>query len=132
MYTLSFHHTLSSVQMCTKCPRLSTMVQVALEVISPTGMSLSVRSTIPRCSDSSRVLLEGLFDHFFSSERALYHADDVKWFLELANCQKEWGSGRLEDRCGILSGDLSDDLATQLEQSLIISTMEVRILVYTQ
>ncbi len=113
--------------MRTKCPRLPAVVQVPLEVTSPTGMSLSLNIK-PGRHDSPRVLLEGLFDHFFSSERALYHPEDEKWFLELANCQKEWGSGRLEDRCGVVSGDFSDDLASQLEQSLVISTMEVRML----
>ncbi len=90
--------------MKTPCPRLRAVVHVLLEVTSPTGMSLNFNST-PGQSDASRVLLEGLFAHFFSPERGHYHSDDIRWFLELANCQKEWGSGQLE----------SDVLVTQLE-----------------
>ncbi len=115
--------------MKTQCPRLRAVVHVPLEVTSPTGMSLNFNS-MPSRSDASRVLLEGLFAHFFSPERGHYHSDDIRWFLELANCQKEWGSGQLEERCGVLSADLSDDLVTQLEQSFMPGLTDVRIHVY--
>lgn len=37
-----------------------------------------------------RLLIEGLFAHFFSSHRPAYHKEDVEWFLELANQQEDW------------------------------------------
>ncbi len=103
--------------MKTECPRLRAVVRV---LTSPPGMSLN----------ASRVLFEGLFAHFFSPERGLYDSDDIRWFLELANCQKEWGSGQLEERCSGLSADLSDHLVTQPEQSLMTGITEVRTQVF--
>lgn len=37
-----------------------------------------------------RLLVEGLFEHFFSAYRPDYHQDDVDWFLELTNQQQHW------------------------------------------
>ena len=34
--------------------------------------------------------MEGLFAHFFSPYRCGYHTEDVLWFLEYANKQKQW------------------------------------------
>ncbi len=92
-------------QMKTQCPRLRAVVHVPLEVTSPTDMSRKLNSMSGQ-SDASRVLLEGLFSHFFSPERRHYHSDDIRWFLELANCHLEWGSGKLEEKCGGLSTEL--------------------------
>lgn len=78
-----------SPQIQTECPRLRAVMHVA--------MSLKFNSA-PGRSDASRVLLEGLFAHFFSSERGNYHSNDIRWFLELANCQKDWGSDKLEEK----------------------------------
>ncbi len=87
--------------MRSQCPRLRAVVHVPLEVTSPTGMYVTSRLNV-----ASRVLLEGLFAHFFSAERGHYHSDDIRWFLELANCQKEWEGGQFEERHGVLSTDL--------------------------
>ena len=40
--------------------------------------------------------MEGLFAHFFSPYRRGYHAEDVQWFLELANKQEHWKNNSLE------------------------------------
>ncbi len=101
-----------------ECPRL---VHVAT--------SLNFNST-PGHNNASRVLLEGLFAHFFSPERKSYHSGNIRWFLELANCQKEWGSGQFEERCGVPAADLSDDNVTQLKQSLMPSITKVRSILY--
>ena len=47
-------------------------------------------------ADSSSVshfrkkVMEGLLSHYFSSYLHDYNKDDVKWFLEQANCQTHW------------------------------------------
>ncbi len=88
-----------------ECPGLRAVMHVPLEATSPTDMSLNFKSMSGQ-SDASRVLLEGLFSYFFSPERKYYHSDDICWFLELANCHLEWGSGQLEEKCGGLSTEL--------------------------
>ena len=108
--------------MKTECPRLCAVVHVLLEVTSQTATGIFL--------NASRILLEGLFAHFFSPERGNYHPDDIRWFLELANCQKEWGSSQLDEKWGVLSADLSDDLVTQLEQSLMPGITKVRTRVF--
>ena len=52
--------------------------------------------------------MEGLFAHFFSPYRRGYDTEDVQWFLELANKQKQWGANPLEHSAVVSA--LSDDL----------------------
>ena len=37
-----------------------------------------------------KLLIDGLFSHFFSEHRPEFHQDDIKWFLEFANNQMSW------------------------------------------
>ena len=39
-----------------------------------------------------RSIVEGLLSHFFSPDRPGYDREDVEWFLELANNEKQWCS----------------------------------------
>ena len=45
---------------------------------------------------SVRLLVEGLFAHFFSPYRWGYNTEDIQWFLELANKQENWRANPLE------------------------------------
>ena len=47
-------------------------------------------------SCSVRLLMEGLFAHFFSPYRKHYNTEDIQWFLELANEQEQWEANPLE------------------------------------
>ena len=100
------------------------MTQVVLEVIASTGFSLG-SSSFSGSNEPARVIVEGLLAHFFSPERQHYNSEDIRWFLSLANSQKGWGSGQLEDECGVLSGDLSDDLSARLDESLTTIGIDV-------
>ena len=51
--------------------------------------------------------MEGLFAHFFSPYRRGYDTEDVQWFLELANKQKQWKANPLEH--SVVVSALSDD-----------------------
>ena len=75
------------------CPRLSEVTSVIVEVISEENIYLSHHHG----SCSVRLLLEGLFAHFFSPDRPGYHTEDVQWFLELANKQEQWKANLLGD-----------------------------------
>lgn len=41
-------------------------------------------------SISVRWVIEGLLTHFFSPDKPSFAPEDVVWFLELANHQKQW------------------------------------------
>ena len=69
-------------------PNLEEMVSVTLAILSETTTFSSVRSV--------RLLVEGLFAHFFASYRHSYHTEDIQWFLELANKQENWRANPLE------------------------------------
>ena len=69
-------------------PNLEEMVLVTLEILSETTTFSRVRSV--------RLLVEGLFAHFFSMYRHGYHTEDIQWFLELANKQENWKVDPLE------------------------------------
>ena len=99
------------------------MTQVFFEVITSTGLLGS--NSFSGSNEPARVILEGLLAHFFSPERQHYNSEDIRWFLSLANSQKGWGSGQLEDEFGVVSGNLSDDLSALLEESLCTTTTEV-------
>ena len=63
------------------------MLSVTLKIISET-------TTFSR--RSIRLLVEGLFAHFFSPHRHSYHTEDIQWFLELANKQEKRRADPLE------------------------------------
>lgn len=44
---------------------------------------------LKQCEDI-RVLVEGLFDHFFNAKRNSFHPEDIQWFLKFANEQQHW------------------------------------------
>ncbi len=46
--------------------------------------------SLHRDNQNVRLLMEGLFAHFFSSHRPSYHPEDARWFMELANDQMQW------------------------------------------
>lgn len=70
---------LNPLQMTDACPRLEEVTSVAVEVVCETNFSPSVH----RDSNRGRLLMEGLFAHFFSPHRLDYHTDDCRWFLGL-------------------------------------------------
>ena len=37
-----------------------------------------------------RLIIEGLLTHFFSPDRPSYTKEDARWFVQLANQQKQW------------------------------------------
>ena len=100
----------NTFQMKDECPRLEEVTSVAVEVVCETNFSPSVH----RDSNTGRLLMEGLFAHFFSPHRLEYHVDDCRWFLELANRQHHWQPGFLEQ--SVVVGGLEDDLVKELEQ----------------
>lgn len=57
---------------------------IAVEVLSSIVVSFTDQD-----KQAIRILLEGLFTHFFPPEQE-YYLDDVVWFLKLANAQKDW------------------------------------------
>lgn len=57
-------------------PGLAEVMAVALRVVSSSG--------------HARVVMEGLFAHFFFPDRLSYAREDVLWFLKLANQQALW------------------------------------------
>ena len=105
-----------------ECPRLDEVMSVAVEVICETNFSPSVH----RDSNRGRLLMEGLFAHFFSPHRPNYHADDCRWFLELANTQRHWQPGLLEQ--SVVAGGLGDDLVKELEREQPSGLLQVRVL----
>lgn len=60
------------------CPGLSEVMAVALKVVSSSGVA------------PARLVMDGLFAHFFSPDRHSYAHEDVLWFLKLANQQELW------------------------------------------
>ena len=46
---------------------------------------------VPQEEDACRYM-EGLFNHFFTSDRQSYNVEDIEWFLEFSNEQKQWGT----------------------------------------
>ena len=89
--------------MRTECPRLRAVAPVALEVFAETGLSVGWSSLSIYKSESARIILEGLFAHFFSPERQHYNNDDICWFLWHANNQTEWKNNQLKDDFSMLS-----------------------------
>ena len=85
-----------------------------MEILSTTSFS----PVLHRDNDTVRILLEGLFAHFFSAERQSYHPNDVRWFMELANEQQQWCTKDLEKDSGVVSGGLTEDLVRKMEKSI--------------
>lgn len=52
------------------------------------AQELTVNQTAEK--DQMRHVLEGILAHFFSVHHSLYHDEDVKLFLKLANRQTRW------------------------------------------
>ena len=69
------------MQLKTGCPRLAHITEVAVEVTSGSPLD---------SNEDLRLIIEGLFAHFFSPERQHGHTDDIHWFLEMANKLTEW------------------------------------------
>lgn len=107
----------------TNCPRLTAVSQIAAEILSPTGFSITSNSSE---NADMRVILEGLFTHFFSAERQRHHHDDIKWFLELSNEQNDWEPTLCGEAAGVLAGSLDEDLVLKMEQSIMVAASEVR------
>lgn len=63
-----------------------------------------------------RLLMEGLFSHFFSVDRQGYHEEDRRWFLELANQQDDWCVPHVSDV--IIGGTTEQDLLDMLHSSI--------------
>ena len=63
-----------------------------------------------------RLLMEGLFSHFFSADRPGYHEEDAKWFLELANQQDDWRVPHVSDI--VIGGTSEQDLLDELQKSV--------------
>ena len=84
---------------------------MAVEVICETNVSPIVH----RDSNRGRLLMEGLFAHFFSPHRPSYHANDCRWFLELANRQHHWQPGFVDQ--SIVASGLGDNVMKEQEQS---------------
>ena len=93
-------------------PHLADVTSVAVEIISETSFSPSLH----RDNHSVRLLMEGLFAHYFSSQRRGYHYEDVRWFLQLANEQEQWGANPLEH--SVVVGSLSEDLLESAQHQL--------------
>ena len=102
----------SSPKLKVRCPRLAEVTSVVVEIISETSFSPSLH----RDSRSVRLLMEGLFAHFFSPYRRGYDTEDVQWFLELANEQEQWGANPLER--SVVVSSLSDDLLESAQHQL--------------
>ena len=102
----------SSPQLKVQCPRLAEVTSVVVEIISETSFSPSLH----RDSRSVRLLMEGLFAHFFSPYRRGYDTEDVQWFLALANEQEQWGANPLER--SVVVSSLSDDLLESAQHQL--------------
>ena len=84
---------------------------MAVEIISDSEFSPSLH----RDNHHVRLIMEGLFAHFFSAERQSYHRDDVQWFLQLANEQGQWRSHSFEQL--VVSGGLEEDLMSKMEKT---------------
>ena len=63
-----------------------------------------------------RLLMEGLFSHFFSADRRGYHEEDMRWFLELANQQDDWCVPHVSDI--VIGGTSEQDLLDELQKSI--------------
>ena len=99
-------------QLKVQCPRLPEVTSVVIDIISETSFSPSLHCD----SHSVRLLLEGLFAHFFSPYRRSYDTKDVQWFLELANEQVNWRANPLER--SVMVSSLSDDLLEGAQHQL--------------
>lgn len=77
---------MSSLQLHNGVPHLADVTAVAVEILCDTTFSPSLH----RDNQNVRLLMEGLFEHFFSSYRPSYHPEDAHWFMELANDQTQW------------------------------------------
>ena len=104
-------YVLSRLQLKAGAPHLADVATVAVEVLSASAFSPSLH----RDNQSVRLLMEGLFAHFFSPHRPRYHPEDTQWFMELANEQVHWQVGSLEK--SILMGSFSEDLVQTYERS---------------
>ncbi len=67
-------------------PHLAEVTEVTVEVLSETAFSPGLYQD----NQKVRLLMEGLFAHFFSPYRPSYHPEDARWFMELANDQLQW------------------------------------------
>ena len=106
-----------TLQLKSDCPKLSNVTNVAVEVLTSTMFTPNLH----RNDHGVCRLMEGLFAHFFSTDRRTYHVEDVHWFLELANEQVEWKANVYEQDVDVVSGDLSDDILTKFESHGAIS-----------
>ena len=78
-------------QIKTGCPKLDSVARAAVEVVSSTVVTFTNED-----KQVIRVIIEGLFTHFFPPKQD-YHLDDVVWFLELANAQKDWQNPQFDN-----------------------------------
>lgn len=69
------------LQLQSECPRLDNLIYAVAE-------ELTINQTADK--DQMRHVLEGILAHFFSVHRSLYHDEDIKLFLKLANRQTRW------------------------------------------
>ena len=75
------------------------------EAISSSPFSVSL------CQINKEVhcLVEGAFAHYFSTDKSVYHHDDIQWFLEFANKHEKWSTNSCNIKAG--TGLLSCDSA---------------------
>ena len=117
----------------TERPGLAGVMEVTVEVVSSTGFSAHLH----RGNTPVRLVMEGLFAHFFSPDRPTYDSADVRWFLQLANEQGHWcclpfqeeeeegvepSLRVVEESVGVVAGGLEEDLLSKLEKSAAVLT----------